>query len=81
MTGILTSTAIIMGGIIAIGKLLWNLSAKWTRTSDQLEKLGDEIKELVILKERDHARIEQDNESLRQRLERHEQWHAEKRRK
>lgn len=81
MSGILTSTAIIMGGIIAIGKLLWNLSAKWTRTSDQLEKLGDEIKELVVLKERDHERIERDNEGLKQRIERHEQWHAEKRRK
>lgn len=69
-------TFVIVGAMIGLGKLLWNTSSKWSQVGNELQELNQEIKDLVILKEKDHARIEKENESLKRRIERHEMWHA-----
>ncbi len=73
---LLTITSLILGGIIAVSRLLWVVSKQWQKASDNLLYLGDEIKDLVLHKEKEHERLEERDKRLEDRFERHEQWHA-----
>ena len=75
---ILSILGVLLGGITVTAKLLWNVSKQWQKASDSLVALGKEIKELVVLKERDHQRLERRDDRLEERFERHEAWHADR---
>lgn len=71
----LSGIAIIMGGFIFVIKLLWSIRGGWDRTNAELHELVGDVRDLVIAKERDHARLEMKNDRLESRIERHEDWH------
>jgi hypothetical protein len=62
---ILTGLSIIMGGLLWLGRVLWNIRGSWDHTNDELHTLVDKVGALVARDDRLEARIE-----------RHESWHA-----
>jgi hypothetical protein len=73
---ILVGLIVLIGGALAaIARLLWKLSAQWTAAVHELADLGEDIKNLVDAKEREHRRLEEADRAQTSRMERHEQWH------
>lgn len=65
-----------LAGVGAIFRSLWKISKEWIKTVDQLQALGEDIKEMNTNKEKEHIRLEVRDDRLEARLERHEQWHT-----
>jgi hypothetical protein len=73
---VLVGLIVLIGGALAaIGRLLWKLSAQWNTAVHELADLGEDIKSLIDLKEREHTRLADADAVIAARLERHEQWH------
>lgn len=68
--------AAVLSGVGWMARALWKVTRQWIVTGIQLESLTENIRGLVDTKERDHARLAHDTETLTHRLERHEDWHA-----
>jgi hypothetical protein len=67
---ILTGTAILMTGLLWLGRMLWNIRGSWDTTNAELHTLVDRVGHM-------DARYER----LESRVERHEDWHAGRRRR
>lgn len=75
-TIIVTLLTCALGGVGAVGRALFKVSAQWIKTGDQLKSLSEDIEDLIKIKEKEHGRLETRDDRLEARLERHEQWHA-----
>lgn len=64
-----------LGAIGWLVKSLLGVTAQWARTGARLEELSQDIRDLVVAKERDHGRIETRIDRIEGRVERHEDWH------
>ena len=71
---LLSIISLISGGMVFLFRLLWKVSTQWTRTGDKLQQLAEEIHGLVQQKEREHARLEKEDDRLGKRIERLENW-------
>ena len=65
-----------LGGLVTLGRALFRVSQQWVKTGDQLTSLSKDIEELLLMKEKEHGRLEVKDDRLEARIERHEQWHA-----
>jgi len=70
---VLLSTALAAIGWLA--KSLLSVTKQWAITGVKLEELSNDIRDLVVAKERDHGRIETRIDRVESRVERHETWH------
>lgn len=71
---LLSIISVITGGIGILFRLLWKVSSQWTRTGDKIEGLTEEIHGLILQKEKEHTRLEKEDERLGKRLDRLENW-------
>lgn len=82
----LSSAAIIMGGLIFCARALWRIRGSWDETNTQLaltskttaiqlQSLINDVKEIVLAKQQEHARLEARIDRGDDRMSRHEQWH------
>lgn len=67
--------AAVLGGVGWLAKSVLGVTAQWARTGARLEELSNDIRDLVIAKERDHGRMDARVDRLEGRVERHEVWH------
>ena len=65
---LLVGLATILGAVFAVLKAMWNIRGAWDQTNYMLAALIERNKE-------DHQRLEERDNSLDRRIERHEEWH------
>lgn len=82
---LLSALALIGGGIIWAVRLLWKTARTYQGSLDNIDKasgsiveLGEDLKELIRLKEREHDRIDTRITNVESKVERHEQWHLDR---
>lgn len=68
--------AAVLTGIGWLSKSLLGVSRQWGRTGAKLEELSNDIRDLVVSKERDHNRMDTRMDRIESRVERHEDWHS-----
>lgn len=83
---LLSILAILFGAMSWCMKQIWKAAGKYqasldalNKASDHIEDLGDDLKELIRLKEREHDRIDTRITTVESKVERHEQWHLNER--
>jgi hypothetical protein len=70
------STVAVLGGLTALARLLWRVSAQWTSAALRIQQLTDDLSELTRQKESDHARIAGRVDRVDAAVHRHLAWHA-----
>ena len=71
---LLSIVALVFSGVGVLVRLLWKVSTQWTRTGDKMQDLAEEIHGLIQQKEKEHTRLEREDERLGKRIERLENW-------
>lgn len=56
---------------------LWRSSRNWTRVNLALESLGEQIRNLVIVKDREHAQLSAELRRVSTAQAKHDRWHSE----
>lgn len=67
LVAILTGMSIIAAGIVWLGRMLWVIRGSWDETNAELRRLVDRV-----------SHMDSRYERLETRVERHEQWHADR---
>lgn len=64
------------GGLGLAARGLWRIKGAWDATNGELRGLARDVRALVAANERDHRRLDDRDDRIEARLDRHEQRHA-----